>query len=79
MTRASNTSVASSAVIVARTSGFRASTTAWSAVIWGGKVDVLVGMGTGNVGSGMGGSVVVGANVLDDVDVVEGTTVDVVV
>jgi hypothetical protein len=45
----------------------------------GGIVDVLVGMGEGNVGSGMGGCVVSGTDVLDIVVVVEGAAVDVVV
>jgi hypothetical protein len=45
----------------------------------GGIVDVLVGMGVGNVGSGVDGCVVGGTDVLDVVVVVEGTAVDVVV
>jgi hypothetical protein len=78
MTRASKTWVASSWEIVANTSGFRAVSIACSGVMLGGIVDVLVGMGEGNVGSGMGGSVVGGTDVFDVVVVVEGT-VDVVV
>ncbi len=79
MTRASKTWVASSWVMVAKTSGSRAIFVASSSVMLGGIVDVLVGMGVGNVGSGMGGCVVGGTDVLDVVVVVEGATVDVVV
>ena len=79
MTRASKTWVASSAVMVARTSGFKAISVACSSVMLGGIVDVLVGMGVGNVGSGVGSVVVGGIDVLDDVVVVEGAAVDVVV
>jgi hypothetical protein len=79
MTRASKTWVASSSVMVARTSGSRAISVACSSVMLGGIVDVLVGMGVGNVGSGMGGCVVGGTDVLDVVVVVEGAAVDVVV
>ena len=79
MTRASKTWVACSGVIVANTSGLRAVAIACSGVGFGGIVDVLVGMGVGNVGSGMGGCVVGGTDVLDVVVVVEGAAVDVVV
>jgi tRNA(Phe) wybutosine-synthesizing methylase Tyw3 len=79
MTRASKTWVASSSVMVARTSGFRASSVACSSVMSGGKVEVLTGRVDVDVDSGMDGSVVVGTDVLDIVVVVEGTAVDVVV
>ena len=79
MTRASKTSVACSGVMVANASGLRAVAIACSGVGFGGIVDVLVGMGEGNVGSGMGGCVVGGTDVLDVVVVVEGAAVDVVV
>jgi hypothetical protein len=79
MTRASKTWVASSGVMVANTSGLIAVSNACSGVMLGGIVDVLVGMGEGNVGSGMGGCVVSGTDVLDIVVVVEGAAVDVVV
>ena len=79
MTRASKTWVACSGEMVANTSGSRAIFVASSSVMLGGIVDVLVGMGVGNVGSGMDGCVVSGTDVLDVVDVVEGAAVDVVV
>lgn len=78
-TRASKTFVASSGVIVANTSGFNATSVACSLVITGGNVDVLVGREEVDVGSGMGGCVVVGTDVLCVVVVVEGAAVDVVV
>jgi hypothetical protein len=77
--RASNTWVASSSVIVANTSGLRATSVACSGVITGGKVEVVTGRVDVDVDSGMDGSVVVGTDVLDIVVVVEGTAVDVVV
>lgn len=79
ITRASKTWVASSSVMVANTSGLRATSCACSGVIIGGNVEVVTGRVDVDVDSGMDGSVVVGGSVLVVVVVVEGAAVDVVV